>query len=70
MEVNGDLFGVFALSSAICAHLVSKHDFDVDRRWYDNKWCWAGFFGSLPALVAMIAHIYFSKENKEKGTDK
>jgi len=69
MEVNGDMFGVFALSSAISAHLVSRHNFNVDRNWYDNKWFLAGFFGNLPALIAIIMHLYLSGGGEEKSAD-
>ena len=70
MQVNSDMFGVFALSSAISAHLLSKHNFHVDRNWYDNKWFWAGFFGNLPALIATIVHLYLKTEGDEKKSDK
>jgi hypothetical protein len=69
MEVNGDMFVVFALSSAISAHLVSKHNFNVDRSWYDNKWFWAGLFGNLPALIAIITHLYLTGSGEEKSTE-
>jgi len=55
------IVGVFALSSAICCHLISKTHHGVTRSWVTNKWFWAGFFGSLPALVAFLAHVYLSR---------
>lgn len=69
MEVDSNMFGVFALSSAISSHLVSKHNFNVERSWYDNKWFWAGFFGSLPALIAIIVHLYLSSGDEEKSAE-
>lgn len=54
--------GLFALSSAICCHLLSKSHFKVEKSWIANKWFWAGFFGNLPALIAFSGHIFFSKK--------
>lgn len=70
MISRGDMFGVFALSSAICSHLLTRDHFTTDESWYQNKWFWAGFFGSLPALIAIIAHIFFSREKPETGAKK
>jgi len=58
---GGCIAGVFALSSAICCHLISRRHYGVTRSWIVNKWFWAGFFGSLPALVAFVAHVYLSR---------
>jgi len=58
---GGSIAGVFALSSAICCHLISRRHYGVTRSWIVNKWFWAGFFGSLPALVAFVAHVYLSR---------
>jgi hypothetical protein len=30
--------------------------------WIGNKWFWAGLFGNVPALIAFVAHIFFSKK--------
>jgi len=57
----GNILGGFALSSAICCHLISKTHYGVTKSWIANKWFWAGFFGNLPALVAFVAHIYLSR---------
>ena len=65
MDDPGDVFGLFALSSAISAHILSRHHYEVDRSWFENKWFWAGFFGNLPALIAFIAHIHFLKNSKK-----
>lgn len=54
--------GFFGLSSAVCCHLLSKAHYEVEKSWYANKWFWAGFFGSLPALVAFLGHIFLSKK--------
>jgi hypothetical protein len=64
MEIKfaSDIFAVFALSSAISAHLISKSHYGVTKSWFANKWFWAGFFGSLPALVALLGHIVLSKK--------
>lgn len=53
-----DVVGAFALSSAVCCHLLSKHHQHVDDPWYSNKWFWAGLFGNIPALIAFIAHLF------------
>ncbi len=54
--------GIFvALSSAICCHLISRRHYGVTRSWIVNKWFWAGFFGTLPAVVAFVAHVYLSR---------
>ena len=58
----GGIFGVFALSSAICCHIISRIHYGVTKSWITNKWFWAGFFGSLPVLIAFLAHIYLSRE--------
>jgi len=47
-----NILGVFALSSAISCHLLSRRHFGVTKSWIVNKWFWAGLFGNLPALVA------------------
>jgi hypothetical protein len=53
---------VYCIPSAIACHLLSKFHYDVKKCWIANKWFWLGFFGSFPALVAFIAHIYFTKK--------
>ncbi|MBW1716241.1 MAG: hypothetical protein JRJ77_10530 [Deltaproteobacteria bacterium] len=60
MEYGSNFVGLFALSSAICCHIMSKAHFGVARSWITNKWFWAGFFGNLPALVAFLGHIFLS----------
>jgi len=52
MEVTtfSEIIGIFALSSAISCHLLSKAHFGVTKIWITNKWFWAGLFGNLPAL--------------------
>ena len=62
-----NILGVFALSSAICCHLISKTHHGVTRSWVTNKWFWAGFFGSLPALVAFLAHVYLSRGRSDSS---
>ena len=62
LKLNGEsMLGIFALSSAICCHLISRRHYGVTRSWIANKWFWAGLFGSLPALVAFVAHVYLSR---------
>ncbi len=61
MGASGNLLGLFALSSAICCHLISKAHFGVTKSWITNRWFWVGLFGNLPALVAFLGHIYLSK---------
>jgi len=61
IEVNERIVGIFALSSAICSHLISINHHDVKSPWYSNKWFWAGLLGSFPALIALLGHIYFTK---------
>jgi len=60
MECGSNCIGLFALSSAICCHPISKSHFGVAKNWITNKWFWAGFFGNLPALVAFLGHIFLS----------
>jgi len=62
MENGTNFLGLFALSSAICCHLISKAHFKVTKTWFANKWFWAGLFGNLPALVAFLGHIFFSRK--------
>jgi len=59
---SSNIIGIFALSSAISCHLLSVTYFNVTRKWYDNKWFWAGLFGNLPALIAFLGHIFLSRE--------
>lgn len=61
-ELN-DLIGIFALSSAICCHLLTKTHMTVTKSWFANKWFWAGLFGNLPALVAVLGHILLSRKD-------
>jgi hypothetical protein len=58
--VNHSL-GLFALSSAIGCHLLSRTYHGVVKSWYANKWFWLGLFGNLPALVAFVAHLFLSR---------
>jgi len=67
MHDGGNMMGWFAFSSAIGSHLLSKYHFQVEKSWYENKWFWAGMFGNLPALVGLIAHIFFTRTRGEKG---
>jgi hypothetical protein len=62
MAYGGDIIGLFALSSAICCHLISKSHFGVAKSWIANKWFWAGFFGNLPALVGFLSHVLLSRK--------
>ena len=64
MEYGGDFIGLFALSSAICCHIMSKAHFGVAKSWISNKWFWAGFFGNLPALVAFLGHIVLCRKDQ------
>lgn len=61
MEYGPNFIGLFALSSAICCHIMSKAHFRVTKSWIANKWFWAGLFGNLPALVAFLGHISLSR---------
>jgi hypothetical protein len=54
--------GLFALSSAICCHLLSRTHYQVERSWYANKWFWAGLFGNVPVLIAFLGHVFLSKK--------
>jgi len=58
MEVHHhDVAGAFALSSAICCHLLSKHHHHVTEGWLTNKWFWAGLFGNIPAVIGLGLHL-------------
>jgi hypothetical protein len=37
MECGSNCIGLFALSSAICCHLISKSHFGVAKIWITNK---------------------------------
>jgi len=63
-KIGSDLIGLFALSSAVCCHLISRAHFGVTKSWYNNKWFWAGFFGNLPALLAFLGHIFLSRKGE------
>jgi hypothetical protein len=62
MVTTCNFTGLFALSSAICCHLLSKHHYGCTNVWIGNKWFWAGLFGNLPVLIAFAFHIFFSKK--------
>ena len=64
MEYGSNFIGLFALSSAICCHLISRLHFAVTKNWITNKWFWAGFFGNLPALVAFLGHVLLSRKER------
>jgi hypothetical protein len=57
-----DAGALFAVSCAVSCHLLSKRHHAVTKGWYENKWFWAGFFGTLPALVAFVGHIFLSRK--------
>lgn len=59
-----NLVTLFAISSAVCCHLLSATHHGETEPWYYNKWFWAGLFGSLPAVIALVAHIHFTRFNK------
>jgi hypothetical protein len=69
MDSPGDMFGLYALSSAISSHLITRHHMNVEKSWYENKWFWAGLFGNLPALLAIVAHVYFLGTGGEERTE-
>jgi hypothetical protein len=64
-EMESDIAGIFALSSAISCHLLSKSYLKVTKSWIANKWFWAGLFGNLPALVAFLGHVFFSRKEAD-----
>jgi len=64
MEYGGNFIGLFALSSAICCHLISKSHFRIAKSWITNKWFWAGFFGNLPALIAFSLHVHLKRQKQ------
>ena len=66
MDGSNNVIGVFGLSSAICCHLLSKNYMGVKEDWFANKWFWAGFFGNLPVVVSLVAHLFLSRD-KEAG---
>jgi len=63
--MESDIAGIFALSSAISCHLLSKSYLKVTKNWIANKWFWAGLFGNLPALVAFLGHVFFSRKEAD-----
>jgi hypothetical protein len=62
VTVVNNAVSVFALSSAIGCHLLSRAHYGVAKSWIANKWFWIGLFGNLPALVAFIAHMFLSRK--------
>ncbi len=65
MENGSDFIGLFALSSAICCHIISKAHYGVAKAWITNKWFWAGLFGNVPVLIAFLGHVFLSKARAE-----
>ena len=63
-----DVAGAFALSSAICCHLLSTHHHGVNEPWYSNKWFWAGLFGNIPATIAFGVHLLLIRGKSEADT--
>jgi len=51
------LIWLFAISSGIGSHLLTKEYLEETSPWYENKYFWAGLIGNLPALVAIIGHL-------------
>jgi hypothetical protein len=43
MEYGSNFIGLFALSSAICCHLVSKAHFAVTKSWITGLECYEGW---------------------------
>jgi hypothetical protein len=66
MAYGGNIIGLFALSSAICCHLISKSHFRVAKSWIAKKWFWARFSGNLPALIGLLSHALLSRKGKHK----
>jgi len=64
MEHASHLIGLFALSSAISCHFISRSHLRVDRNWITNKWFWAGLFGNLPAMLAFFVHVHFERQKE------
>jgi len=64
MGNGGNFIGLFALSCAICCHIISRYHYGVTKSWIANKWFWAGFFGNLPALVAFLGHVLLSRKEQ------
>ncbi|MFQ6114820.1 MAG: hypothetical protein ACE5NG_12190 [bacterium] len=65
IKILNDIFAVFAVSSAISCHLISKEHYGVTKSWFNNKWFWAGLFGNLPALVAFLGHVFLTREESK-----
>ena len=66
IECTGNILSWFAVSSAICAHILSTLHMDVQESWYKNKWFWVGLLGNLPALVAMMGHLHLKKLDRSE----
>ena len=58
--------GLFALSSAISCHHISKIHYGIQEEWYQNKWFWLGLLGNLPALVAFLGHILLTRTSSDE----
>ena len=54
VECSQNFIGLFAISTAVACHILSKIHLNLEIEWYKNKWFWAGLFGNLPALVALL----------------
>lgn len=61
VEYGSDLLGVFALSSAIGAHVLVTRHHGVEKSWWEDRFFWMGLFGNLPALVAVSVHLVLER---------
>lgn len=64
VECSQNFIGLFALSTAVACHILSRTHMAVEREWYRNKWFWAGLFGNLPVLVGLIGHLLLVRKEQ------
>lgn len=64
MMNSENFIGIFALSSAICAHYLTVHHDGCKEPWYRNSWFWLALVGNLPALIGLSVHLILKNMDK------
>jgi len=58
------LIWLFAISSGVASHLLTKEYLQITEPWYENKYFWMGGIGNIPALIGIIGHLVLRSLNK------
>ena len=64
VECSQNFIGLFAISTAVACHILSKIHLNLDNEWYKNKWFWAGLLGNLPVLIGLLGHLLLIRKER------